>query len=152
MVLSRHIMAILLIGTLSLAACKKDDALSGDGDGISNTPRTAVPAELTGMWYSGTIGLINFYNPSTGQWANGRGMGQFYVFNADGTFEFGWQANLNNYGCSTIGMRYLRGTVVVEGNTLTLYDNTGRAKGEYTCAPSSNFDRPESLGISHSLH
>ncbi len=143
---SLRILSTLLLSTVLLGACKKDDSLAGS-DGTGNSPRTPVPQELTGTWFAGTIGLINFYNPATGQWSNGRGLGEFYKFNADGTFEYGWQANFNNYGCTTTGMRYLKGTVVVEGSKLTLYDTYGRARGEYSCAPSSNFDRPEQLRV-----
>lgn len=143
----KHVNSLLIaMLALSIGCSKTDDNPAGpDGDGVSNTPRTPVQQELIGQWHVGTIGLTNFYNTTTGQWTGGRGLGMFYKLNADGTFEYGWHGQVTNYGCATRGMVFRRGTVVVNDSTLTMYDNYGRAMGEYTCAPSSNFDRPDPL-------
>jgi hypothetical protein len=141
-----RIAATLFFIAFVLGGCKKDETNPNGPDGSDmNTPRTPVAQELVGQWHVGTIGFTNFYNPSNGQWASGRGLGMFYSLNADGTFEYGWHGQVTNYNCVTRGMIYRKGTVVVSDSTLTMYDNYGRAMGEYTCAPSSNFDRPDPL-------
>ena len=140
---------LILALSLIVLGCSKDgNTTTGpDGGGNVNTPSTPVPDELIGTWFTGTIGFTNFYNPTTGSWNNSRGLGMFYTLNANGTFEYGWSGEIYNYGCSTKGMIYRRGTVVVSDSVVTLYDNDGRARGEYTCAPASNFDRPDPLKV-----
>ena len=137
---------VLAVSSIAIVGCSKkegDPTSSEDGNGFGNTPRTPVPQELVGTWFSGTIGLTNFYNPSNGQWTSGRGFGMFYKLNSDGTYEYGWQGQVTYYGCTTAGLVFKKGTVVVSDSMLTLHSTYGRARGEYTCTPSSNFDRPE---------
>lgn len=141
---------LIALLALSLAACNKKDGdlIGSEGEsGIGNTPRTAVPQSMVGLWFTGTIGFTNFYNPTNGQWTSGRGLGMFYKLNADGSFEYGWQGQITNYGCTTSGMVFKKGTVTVSDSVVTLYDTYGRAKGEYTCTPASNFDRPDPLKV-----
>lgn len=142
----RLLFSMLTVLTIAIVGCgnKDGDPTGADGGiGGGNTPRTQVPQHLVGMWFSGTIGLTNFYNPSNGQWTSGRGFGMFYKLNPDGTYEYGWQGQVTYYGCTTAGLVFKKGTVVVSDSVLTLYSTFGRAKGEYTCTPASNFDRPE---------
>jgi hypothetical protein len=141
----KPMLTAVLALTLIIGCGKKDDTLAGPDGGGMTTPRTPVQQELIGQWYVGTIGLTNFYNTTNGQWTSGRGLGMFYKLNGDGTFEYGWHGQVTNYGCTTRGMVFRRGTVVVGDSTLVMYDNYGRAMGEYTCSPASNFDRPDPL-------
>jgi hypothetical protein len=141
--------AALAAAVFLLAGCsKKDNApVAPEQTPTGQTPSTPIPAEMTGTWYAGTIGFTNFYNQSTGTWNNSRGLGMFYTLNANGTFEFGWLGEFYNYECLTRGWIYRRGTVVLNDTTVVLYDNFGRARGEYTCTPRSNFDRPDPLKV-----
>ncbi|MBI5470952.1 MAG: hypothetical protein HY961_01260 [Ignavibacteriae bacterium] len=144
--LRRTLFVALTVAAVGIIGCSKNesDPMNPDGEGgFGNTPSTPVPQEMVGMWYAGTIGLTNFYNPGTGQWTSGRGLGMFYKLYANGTYEYGWQGQVTNYNCTTSGLVYKRGTVVVGDSVLTLHSTYGRAKGEYTCSPASNFDRPE---------
>jgi hypothetical protein len=141
-----RIASLLFFAAFVLGGCNKDGANPYGPDGSDmNTPRTPVQQELVGIWSVGTIGYTSFYNTTNGQWTSGRGLGMFYKFSADGTFEYGWHGQVTNYGCTTRGMISRRGTVVVGDSTLTMYDNFGRAMGESNCSPSSNFDRPDPL-------
>jgi hypothetical protein len=143
------LIAAISLSLALLAGCNKKESSPvepGQTTG-GTTPSTPIPQEMTGTWYAGTIGFTNFYNPSTGSWNNSRGLGMFYTLNANGTFEYGWLGELYNYECLTRGWIYRRGTVVLHDSVVVLYDNYGRARGEYSCTPMSNFDRPDPLKV-----
>ncbi len=142
--------ALSTVVALALNGCKSNPTGVDNDDknnGNDDTPRTAVPAELVGAWHHGSVSSINFYNPTTGSWANGYGEGLFYKFNSDGTFEYGWQVYANSYGCSSRALVYKKGTVTVDPATSTIqvYVTMARVHGEDSCAPSSNCDRPVPL-------
>jgi len=127
---------------LMLGGCSNSgDNPAAPGDGMGATPQTPVPEELVGTWYAGTVSLTNFHNPSTGEWSNAVGSGQFYRFYRDGTFEFGWQMHTSLYGCTNIGMVYRRGTVAVQESVLVLYDRYARVMGQDGCNSTRNYNR-----------
>jgi hypothetical protein len=102
----------------TLAACAAGDGAAGPGGG---SPRTRVPDELVGSWYSGNVSPTEFVDPNTGHHlGNGYGKGLFYTFNADGTFEEGFQRFSNLYDCGTLTFIYVKGTVTVDESTSTL--------------------------------
>jgi hypothetical protein len=97
------------IGTATLAlciallpACGSGDGPSGPGDD-GNSPRTAVPDELVGQWYSGNVSPTDYYNPNTGSWSGaGYGEGVLYKFTRDGHYEFAFQLTSRLYDCYTL--------------------------------------------------
>ena len=135
--------ATIAVALLFAIGCSKKDSgpLDASGNPIGNTPRTTIPAQYVGTWIAGTVSPTNFYNGNGGNWQNAYGNGMFYTLQADGTFEFGWQAYANSYGCSTRGMVYRRGTAAASDSTINLYDNVARASGTDNCAPSGNYNR-----------
>jgi hypothetical protein len=120
-----------------LVACSSGEGMFGPGDGDrGNSPRTDVPNELLGAWYTGNVSPSSFYNPNTGLgWTSGYGTGEFYRFSEDGEYEFGWMASSFAWGCGTRSLVYLRGTVEVDeaASTITVHPTSGRALEERGC-------------------
>ncbi|WP_027482998.1 hypothetical protein [Deinococcus pimensis] len=104
-------------------------------------PGAGVPSALTGHWYRGTSTLVDYYNPTTGQWSPPSGSGTQLKINADGTFTRSVTGQLSTYGCTTTTFGYYTGTVAVTGNTLTLNPTYSRQKYTNDCTPSMNSDR-----------
>ena len=129
------------------AACAAAYAAAPDGEvpnSVGQTPHTGVPQELVGTWINGAVSATNFYNPATGSWSNGHGTGLFYRFNADGTFEYGWQEYANSYGCGERALVYKKGTVTVDAatHTVQVYPRSSVVRGESSCSASSNYEKP----------
>jgi len=136
--------ASVTIALVLIVGCSKKDNGPTDANGnpVGNTPRTPIPAQYAGTWISGSVSPTNFYDGTTGgSWQNAYGSGMFYSLNLDGTFEFGWQAYANVYGCATRGMVFRRGTATVSDSVITLYDNYAHSSGTDNCAPSGNYSR-----------
>src|SRR5690242_10875581 len=53
-----------------------------------NPSPVTVPAEIVGTWFEGGLLPLDFYDPTTGGWSSPSGMGQMYVFNADGSYTY----------------------------------------------------------------
>jgi len=106
--------ATLTVCIALLPACGSDDGPSGPGDD-GNAPRTTVPDELVGQWYSGNVSPTDYYNPNTGSWSGaGYGEGVLYKFTRDGHYEFAFQLTSRLYDCYTLTQFYVRGTMTVD--------------------------------------
>lgn len=117
-----------------LAGC---GGVAGPGGAPANTPRSAVPAELVGSWYEGSVSTINYYDPTTGAWAPPSGSGFTYTFYADGAYEHSGLLQVSTYGCTSSLFGYYTGTVTFAGDVLTVYQNGGKTKYETNCGTSS---------------
>jgi len=124
---------VLLVGFL--AAC--GSAPGPGGMPVGNTPRTALPSELVGGWYTGSVSAIDYYDPTTGSWAPPSGSGFAYTFYPDGTYEQSGLVQVTTYNCTSSLFGYFVGTVTVEGDVLTTYQNNGKVKHETNCGESS---------------
>lgn len=145
------VLAGLLSIMLAVGGCRKNPTSADDNTGHGNhdTPRTAVPAELVGSWYTGTISTVNYYNPTTGQWSPPSGTGITYSLTADGYYEKSGLLQSSLYGCTTTLFVYNKGTVVVDGNKISLYPTYGRVKSQDNCVPRFNYDKPAELTEEH---
>lgn len=84
------------------------------------TPVNPPPAALVGTWFVGNAPLNDFYNPQTGEWRDANGLGQMYVFGADGAYTYTGFLRLQNGQCRSEVSVYKRGTVNTQGATLLL--------------------------------
>jgi hypothetical protein len=121
--------ALALCLTL-VAACGSGDKAAGPGgDGDPNTPRTAVPDELVGQWYSGDVSPTDYYDPNTGSWSgSGYGEGLMYTFTRDGRYEFAFQLTSRLYDCYTLTQFYVRGTMTVDQSAASYQLHPSSAK------------------------
>ena len=101
---------------------------SGPSDNPT-TPRTAVPDELVGQWYSGDVSPTDYYNPNTGHWSGaGYGKGMLYTFTRDGRYEFAFQLASRLDSCYTLTLFYVRGTMTVDEAAGVFQLHPGTAK------------------------
>ncbi|NUO80590.1 hypothetical protein HUU05_10970 [candidate division KSB1 bacterium] len=135
-----------VIFVLILGGCKSNPASAeDDNDNGNDTPRTSVPAQLVGTWYTGTVSSVNFYNPNTGAWGAPSGTGLFYKFTAEGYYEKGMLMQTTLYNCTSTVHAYNRGTVTVAGDRIVLYPTYGRIKSVDNCVEEFNYEKADEL-------
>lgn len=125
-------------------------ACGGMGSVTPNTPSTPVPPELVGEWQDPMqLGPrnIDLYDPATDRWLNeyedqgGTGI----RFTEDGGYVWGVMLGISNGFCRTTVADYHRGTVVIEGTTLTLYPQVHREMYNGGCTHNLDYNRDASL-------
>lgn len=85
------------------------------------TPRSELPAELAGSWYTGTLSTIQYYDKRNGSWLDPSGEGFYFIFSADGGYETGAVIVSTVAGCTMKLLGSEIGTVELEGDTLTAH-------------------------------
>lgn len=110
----RTTIAISLVAA-ALAACGDDGLPSPD------TPRTAPPAAVAGDWFTGSLSTIQYYDRYTGEWQNPSGSGFYFIFEPDGAYETGAVIDSTVAGCTMRLLGTEVGTVVHDGDRLTLH-------------------------------
>jgi hypothetical protein len=91
------------------------------GPPTPNTPRSAMPAEIRGSWFTGTLSSIQYYDRITGRFQNPSGSGFYFIFDADGDYETGAVIDSTVAGCNMRLLGVEAGTAVDRGDALTLY-------------------------------
>lgn len=140
-------LALALVATLVLGACSSDggtgpDGSNGDDD---NGGGGSLPSELVGTWHTGSVSMIDYYNPATGEWAPPSGSGFTYTFTADGKFTHAGILQVSTYGCTTTLFEYLEGTAEVQGTKLVLKPKKGKFKSQDTCVERYNYEKDADL-------
>lgn len=97
------------------------------------TPVNPPPAALLGTWFVGNAPLNDFYNPDTGEWCDVNGLGQMYVFGADGAYTYTGFLRLQNGQCRSEVSVYKRGTISAQGETLLLNQSMARTRTVVIC-------------------
>ena len=71
-----------------------------------------VPAALQGQWEYGYVSPIEYYDPSTGKYAEGSGTSEIIRIKADGSYERNGIIVVSTYGCTSdhLNLRMDRGT------------------------------------------
>ena len=140
--------AAKFIAALSVSAalaCGGDAAsAAGPGDpGDPGNPSSGdrVPSQYVGTWVSGNVSTVNFYNPNTGSWGAPSGVGMFYKFLPNGTYEKGVLLQSSLYGCTMSVFFYLRGTIRVDGSTFDLRSSANKMKSVDNCVQKNNYEK-----------
>jgi hypothetical protein len=144
-------LAFTLVATLVLGACSSDggtgpDGSNGDGggDGGSNGGGS-LPAELVGSWHTGSVSMIDYYDPYTGSWSPPSGDGYSYTFTSDGKFTYAGILQISVYSCTTTLFEYLEGTAEVQGTRLVIKPKKGKFKSKDTCNERYNYEKDADL-------
>lgn len=98
----------------------------------------AASSGLAGSWLYGSLGTVQYHNPLTNEWRNGRGASELLKINADGTYERSRFLTLTTYNCTSKLFITEKGTVKIEGDQLTYRPREGVNQG-YTCTPSNGW-------------
>ncbi len=97
------------------------------------TPVNPPPAALVGTWFVGNAPLNDFYNPQTGEWRDANGLGQMYVFGADGAYTYTGFLRLQNGQCRSEVSVYKQGTVSGQGASLVLNQAMAKTRTVVIC-------------------
>jgi len=124
---------ILLLSFISLSLAAACDADGGGPGGGPATPRSPLPAELVGAWFTGTLSSIQYYDRVTGQWQNPSGSGFYFIFEADGRYETGAVIDSTVSGCNMRLLGTETGTVTRDEDLLTVYRHWVKVKVTNTC-------------------
>lgn len=96
-------------------------------------PANPPPATLVGAWFVGNAPLNDFYNPQTGEWRDASGLGQMYLFAADGGYTYTGFLRIQNGQCRSEVSVYKQGTVSADGATLLLHQTLGKTRTVVIC-------------------
>jgi hypothetical protein len=111
---------------------------------VNNRPSSSS-APIIGKWYSGSGSGVNFYNPSTGQWAAPSGTGSSYEFFPDGRYVQAGLLQSSMYSCTMTVFVYETGRWSLQGNTILFSPISGRVKSQDNCNRSFNYEKPKDL-------
>ena len=142
---ARWIAALSVFASLACGG----DAAKAAGPDDPDTPTSPgnpgsgdrVPSQYVGTWVSGNVSPVNFYSPSTGSWGAPSGVGMFYKFLPNGTYEKGVLLQSTLYGCTMSVFFYLRGTIRVDGSTFDLRSSMSKMKSVDNCVQKNNYEK-----------
>lgn len=135
-------LTLALVTALSLAACGGDDATNPGNGGGGGGGGGNVPAALVGEWNYGAISPTNFWNDHTGQYAgNAYGVGAWFTFASDGSFDLFVYQYVQNYNCTTQIWTRMRGPMDESNGIIALYPTKGDYKVADNCIASHNYKR-----------
>lgn len=126
--------------TALLAACGGTNPPVGNLDPTPGASGDPVPAQLQGEWHYGYISPIEYYSPSTGQYAEASGTSVILKLTADGRFQRSGISVISTSGCTSKILLNESGVVDLDGSTLTLIPTTSHSKG-YNCTPSNSWEQ-----------
>jgi hypothetical protein len=100
-----------------------------------------APARLVGKWSSSRLSMINYRDRYSGSFAPPSGSIFSYTIAADGTFEFSGYMQSSFYHCTIVIFRWQRGTLVADGQSLTLTPREGRQHYKDSCRAGSEKEK-----------
>lgn len=111
---------------------------SACGSGIDDpagldTPRSALPANLAGRWFTGTLTSLQYYDTTNNKWIDRGGSGFYYIFGDDGSYETGAVIDSTVAGCTMRLLGKEIGTVTLEGESMTVYRAWVKTHATNTC-------------------
>lgn len=110
-----------------------------------NAPVEKVPATLIGKWVNGTFSMSNLWTYDGKNYlGNPYNRSVAFTFNEDGSAEFFLIIKTFNGYCGTEAFTYQKGKVTFDeiAQSLAFIPEQGNYRGFYSCATSSNFNRP----------
>ena len=127
--MNRIIVAAMAL-TITALTISAANALSGPG----------VPAALQGEWLYGRISSIQYYNPTTGAWAQPSGAGDRFKLEPNGQYERSRLLQMTTYGCSSSLFIWEKGTVRVTDKQISFQPADGAVKSQ-ACGPSNTYQK-----------
>ncbi len=123
--------------------CSKD---SGNPVNSNNsTPRSDIPEPIAKEWYAGDLQVQTFLilQPEVSLHRQGRE----YFSSSLGTDIMRKEYCCSHllYGCTSTFYAFNKGTVVIEGNKMTLYPTYGKIKSEDNCVSENNYEKPDNV-------
>jgi hypothetical protein len=108
------------------------------GPPASGAPTGSLPADLVGTWYSGQLLNRSYYNRDTGVWGSAGGLGQMFVFGADGGYTRVGSLQIGGgTTCTSSVDVYHTGTARIEGGQILLTPSYARTR-TVTCGTTTS--------------
>jgi hypothetical protein len=100
---------------------------------------------MVGSWRldGSRIRIDGFYDPTTLDFAESAGPGQYITLTADGHFESGSVTHGGTGACAVSRYEYHRGTVVVRDSSLVLYATSGRVRSIAPCHLRDDYEKDD---------
>lgn len=117
----------LALASILVAGCG-----NGDPDAL-DTPATPLPEPLAGEWLTGTLSTLQYYDATNGTWLDPSGEGFYYLLDGDGRYETGAVIDSTVGGCTLRLLGVERGTMALEGETLTIHRHWVRTHVTNSC-------------------
>lgn len=126
---------LTIFGALCLfPACSGEDGGGLDPDPSAPvTPRTDVPDQMTGDWFTGTISSIQYYDRSSGQWQTPNGTGFYIIIDDDGDYETGAIIETGSGFCKSRLYGVEVGTLEIDGTEVRIHRHWVRTRVVNTC-------------------
>jgi hypothetical protein len=137
----KHIIGGLFAFAVFTGAGHVEDAGAGPSagtQGAPDTPRSKLPVELAGDWFTGSLSTIQYYDRRTGEFANPSGQGFYMIFGAGGTYESGAVISSIVSGCEMRLLGAENGTASLAGRQLTLHRHRVTTRVTSTCGRSGD--------------
>lgn len=114
-------------------------------DKTNDSNADKVPTKLAGKWLNGTFAMSNWWTYDGKNYlGNPYNRSVAFNFNKDGSAEFFLIIKTFNGYCSTEAFTYQKGKVLFDETvqSFSFVPEQGDYRGFYSCAASSNFNRP----------
>ena len=139
--------AIIFLAVLSLcASCELHDKQNDPSPVTPPTPpseQSEIPAALKGQWMYGNFSMTEFWAYDGSYQGNAFQTSVAFNFIPGGNFEMYFAASSTYYYCTTQAFTFKKGSVKFnDDHSFIIYPSEGRYRGYYSCASSSNIDRP----------
>lgn len=112
---------------------------------MSAQTHTAVPQELVGKWFSGSVSLLQDVDKVTGVIRTASGSSIGYEINSDGTFQYIGLIKSTMYNCTTSLFNHKKGKFKIQGSKITFTPSKDYWRTDYSCSPNSNKEQNKAL-------
>jgi len=129
----------LTVVALSVVMSSCGGAATQPGPGNGGEQGDTLPGALQGEWHHGSVSPIEYYDPSSGRYAEASGTSIILKFGANGTFERTGITVVTTGSCTSKSLLRQSGVVKLEGSRLTLVPKTSYSKG-YICSANQTYE------------
>ncbi|HEX2865057.1 MAG TPA: hypothetical protein VHN99_10850 [Deinococcales bacterium] len=114
---------------------------------LNNVPSgSSIPKAMQGEWDYGQVYGTDYYDPSTGKWADASGTSDVLKLTADGKYEEVGLMSITTYSCTSKLFVHEIGTVTLTADRMTRTPRRTYVTG-YSCSPAHSYtkDTPASV-------
>jgi len=129
---------LAVLSLVVLASCKKDK----DNDpSPSSAGQGYVKPAAVGKWLHGSFAMASFWGYDGSYQGNPFSQSIAFDFKSNGSYEMYYTGQTNDFGCTRDAFSYFKGYAQFTDSSFTVYPQSGKFRGYYSCNSSANFDR-----------
>jgi hypothetical protein len=118
-----------------------------EAHGLTSYFKDGLSPQMLGAWRKGDVHAEDFYDPAANVWAAPTGEGEWYRFNADGSYQHGEVALEYGAGdCNFVVLTYQTGRLSGSGSTIMLQPEGGMRTRANLCDTDQFTDQPLGAG------